>query len=337
MYRSQINKSNQAVLVFPWKKIYATFAFAVFAAPLAIAQSSHALGSGGSLKVEIFTGGQLTDLPAQVVVASEGSTANTEQTVCNDGMAVFGSLPAGVYSVTVHIPGFNDGKGQAQVFGDGMAETTVELDPSDDARTQQSGTGFMLAPKAKKDLELGLDAIQASRFDQAQQHLNAAYNLAPGDPDVSSALGELYLIMKNLDEAQHYIEHATSVAPDNLNALVEMGQLRMLQNNPAAAQPALEHAVDVAPRDKFAHWLLGMAYLEQGLYEKAKDEAVEVVKINKSAATDGEFLLGEALAGLGRTAEAIETLKTFVKKVPHDAYTPYAQNLIAKLQSQPTP
>lgn len=333
MYRSQTGKEHkQDVLPSSWKTIYTLLLAALFAAPVALGQA-RGFTFNGSLRVEVYTGGQLTDLPAMVVLSAEGGMAGIQQTVSNDGIAIFSSVPPGNYAITVKIVGFEDGIGEAEVSGDASSQATVSLEPSDDSRTQAGAQGFVLAPQAKKDLDLGLAALQVSHVEQAQKHLEAAYKMAPGDPNVSSALGELYLVTKNFGEAEQYIEHATSVAPDDIYALVETGQLRILQNNPAAAQPALEHAIDVAPRNKFAHWLLAIAYLDQGLYEKAKDEATQVVKINKSAATDGEFILGEALAGLGRTPEAIATLKTFVKKVPRDAYTPYAENLIAKLQS----
>jgi len=333
MYRSQTDENNkQNVITSARKAIYTLLLAALFVAPLALGQA-RSFNFNGSLRVEVYTGGQLTDLPAMVVLSSEGSMAGIQQTVCNDGIASFSSVLPGNYAITVRIAGFKDGIAEAEVSGGASAQATVSLEPSDDSRTQDGAPGFMLAPKAKKNLDLGLAALQASQFEQAQEHLEAAYKMAPGDPNVSSALGELYLETKNFGEAEQYIEHATSVAPDDIYALVETGQLRILQDNPAAAQPALEHAINVAPRNKFAHWLLAIVYLDQGLYEKAKDEATQVVKINKSAATDGEFILGEALAGLGRTPEAIATLKTFVKKVPRDAYTPYAENLIAKLQS----
>jgi TolA-binding protein len=337
MYRSQKRKSKKHPVVSVTQAIRISF---IAVALVWFVQTSSAqngrLSMGGSLNVQIYaSSGQLIDMPAQVTISSEESIAGIEQGVSNDGIARFSALPPGNYSVAVHAVGFKDAVVQVGLIGEGIQEAMVSLEPSTDPTSQAGAMGFVLAPKAQKDLNQGLAAMHSSKFAEAQQHLDAAYKLAPGNPDVSSAMAELCLATNDLSKAEQFLDHATSIDPDNLSALLDTGQLRILQKNPAGAQTALEHAVDVAPRDKFAHWLLGITYLDLGLYEKARIEAAEVVKINGSAATDGEFLLGEALAGLGRTTEAIAALKTFVKRVPHDGYTQSAQSLIAKLQSKP--
>ena len=343
MFRSQSTRFPKTTLITVSRTTRVLLAAAVFTCLAYNAGAQFGgLSDGGkhgaSINIQIYAAnGALIDLPAQATLSSPVGMSSLEQTVSNDGVVLFSGLSPGSYSVTVHVVGFEDAREQVEVAGDGIAEAAIELEPEGNPTTQADAMGFVLAPKAKKDLDLGLAAIHASKFLEAQQHLDAAYKLAPGDPNVSAAMAELYLATNDLPKAQQFVEHATSIDPDNLNALIDAGQLRILQKNFAGAQPPLEHALDVSPRSKFAHWLLGITYLDLGLYEKAKEEATEVVKINKSAATDGKFLLGEALAGLGRTTEAIATLKTFVKKAPRDSYTPYAENLIAKLQSQPTP
>lgn len=345
MYRSQSSKSPKSRFIVVWHTIRM---FLIFLAVVLTCgayttraqMGGHADGGkhGASINLQIYSAsGGLIDMPAQVVLSSQGSMSGLEQAVSDDGVVMFSGLLPGSYSVTVHVAGFRDARQQVDVIGEGIAEAAIELEPEGDPATEAAAMGFVLAPEAKKDLDLGLAAMRASKFPEAQQRLDAAYRLAPGDPNVSAAMAELFIATNDLPKAEQYVDHATSIDPNNLNALIDAGQVRILQKNFAGAQPPLEHAVDVAPRSKFAHWLLGITYLDLGLYEKAKDEATAVVKINKSAATDGEFLLGEALVGLGRTTEAIATLKTFVKKAPRDSYTPYAENLIAKLQSQPTP
>lgn len=345
MYRSQSSKSKKHRVIATSQTIR-TFLLSLAAVLTYGAYTSRAqMGGpaygnmhGASISVQIYAAnGGLIDVPAQAILSSEGSISGLQQAVSNDGVVMFRGLPPGSYAVTVHVVGFKDAREQVDVIGDGIAEAAIQLEPEGDPATQAGAMGFVLAPEAKKDLDLGLAAMHALKFPEAQQRLDAAYRLAPGDPNVSAAMAELYIATNDLPKAEQYVDHATSIDPNNLNALIDAGQVRILQKNFVSAQPPLEHAIDVAPRSKFAHWLLGITYLDLGLYEKAKDEATAVVKINKSAATDGEFLLGEALAGLGRTTEAITTLKTFVKKAPRDSYTPYAENLIVKLQSQPTP
>jgi tetratricopeptide (TPR) repeat protein len=93
--------------------------------------------------------------------------------------------------------------------------------------------------------------------------------------------------------------------------------------------------VTLAPHDYFAHWLLGIGYYGSRQYEKARVEAVAAIKASKGAASDAEYLLGQALAGLGRNGEAIATLQKFVNEKPAGYYAPAAKTLIAKLQDAP--
>lgn len=287
-----------------------------------------------SIHVSIYVGnGDLLSVPAHVSVSPQGSLVALQQTICDNGIATFTALPSGNYVVKVEAPGFKEGSAEATLLDAGEADASITVERTPDPSTDLGAMGVVLAPKASKELNQGIDAMHNAKFDQAQRHLQTAYRLAPGNPDVNSAMGELYLAQKNLPEAEHYIDRATSLGPDNIEALLGSGELRILQQNPAAAESPLEHAVDLAPRNKFAHWLLGVTYFDLGLYEKCRTEALAVIKINKGTATDGAFLLGESLAALGRTAEAVEALKKFVHQVPRDAYTADAKKLIDKLQT----
>jgi Flp pilus assembly protein TadD len=338
MYRSQILPiQNSLKAKFPLIYICGLLAIAaVLSFATAVSAQFERDFGRATLNVTVYTAdGELLSVPAHIVLSSEDSLVAIQQTTCNNGIATFNSVPSGDYVVTVQVPGFKDGSAEIELFEGAQANASVTLQTSPDPSTDVGAMGTLLAPKAREDLTQGLAAIDTQKFDDAQKHLEAAYKLAPGDANVNSALGQLYLAEKNLPEAEHYVDRATSLGPDNFNALIDAGELGILQQNPAAAEGPLEHAVDVAPRSKFAHWLLGITYFDLGLYEKCRSEALAVIKINKSTATDGAFLLGQSLAALGRTTEAVDTLKKFVDQVPHDVYTEDAKTLISKLQGQP--
>jgi predicted Zn-dependent protease len=336
MYRSQVEKIERNTYrstAFLQPLIATLIAAFVYLSPAAFAQGGKDFGS--SIIINVFSSdGQLLEVPAHVVLSSQGSSTATQQTFCDSGIATFNSVSPGQYSVTVDVAGYEEGNAQIETSALGTGEVSVIMEPTTGPSSSGAGEmGIVLAPKAQQVLSSGLSAIRAGKFDEAQRQLEAAYKLAPGDPDVNSALGELYIVKRDLPEAEHYIDRATSLGPDDVNSLLAAGELRILQRNPVGAEPALEHAVDVAPRDGFAHWLLGITYFNLGLYEKSKREAEQVIKINKGTATDGSFLLGRVLAALGRKTEALQTLDKFVHEV-HDDYTPEAKTLIAKLQSQ---
>jgi tetratricopeptide (TPR) repeat protein len=110
-----------------------------------------------------------------------------------------------------------------------------------------------------------------------------------------------------------------------------------VQGNYPAAQKSLEQAVNLNQRDWFAHWMLSVVYLRANENEKARVEAAAAIKEGKGRADDAEFVLGEALAKLGRTDEAIHALQLFIKDSPKNSYAPAATAMLAKLESGETP
>lgn len=289
---------------------------------------------GGTAVVMVNVVGQDGDpvgQGAQVTISAQGDSGRTDMSGSN-GVVRFAGLNRGSYVVSVRELGYKDGYGSVEVpMSYGTYNTTVTLEsvPS----TDETGKGMVLAPKAKAEYDKGVDAMRHQRYDEAQKHLEAAYKLAPGNPDVNDKLGELSLVMKNREKAQQYLVNALSLDPDNEDALTDMGELRIEEHDYPAAEKPLEQAVNVNPNDWFAHWLLGVAYLRVNENEKARAQAAAAIKSGKGSANDAEYLLGEALAKLGRTDDAIHALQIFVKGAPKNSYAPAANALIAKLQS----
>jgi Flp pilus assembly protein TadD len=299
--------------------------------------AAHKFGAA-SVDVRIVgANGQPLDVPARVTLQPQGDPSAAQQMTANNANVEFARLLSGRYTLLVTMPGYKTSDSEIEVMDFGRVDTSVTMEPDDDPSTSVGAMGIVLAPKARKEVDDGMTALRAGKYDQAQQHLEAAYKLAPGNPDVNDLLGELFLVTKNFDKAQQYIQQALSLDPNNVNALVDMGQLRIQQRDFAGAQPSLEKAVNIAPQNSYAHWYLGITYLDLKLYEKARLEATAAIKSGKGTVSGAQFLLGQALAGLGRTADAIAILQSFVHDTPNDFYAMPAKDLIARLQAPPPP
>jgi Flp pilus assembly protein TadD len=276
--------------------------------------------------------GNVIDAPAEVTLLGDSNSSGIQSVAAENGVAHFTGLAGGTYTVTAEVPGFKNGMAEVDARDFGVTEATVTMEPQDGSYTAPVAAGMFLAPKAKKDLEGGMAALRAGKYDEAQERFEEAYKLAPGNPDVNDVLGEFFLTTNHPEKSEEYLNQAASIDPDNINVLIDMGQLRIEQKNYAGAVVPLEKAVSVAPHYWFAHWLLGVSYLDTREDEKARVEANAAITTGKGKANDGEFLLGAALAALGRGEEAVGALKKFVRDLPHDAYVPSALQLIAKLQ-----
>jgi Flp pilus assembly protein TadD len=276
-------------------------------------------------------GGDPVGQGAQVTISAQGDGGRSDMSGSN-GMVRFAGLSRGSYVVTVREIGYKDGYGSVEVpMGYGTFNTTVTLEavPSAD----ETGKGMVLAPKAKEEYDKGLEAMRHQHYDEAQKHFEAAYKLAPGNPDVNDKLGELFLATRNIEKAQQYLQNALSLDPDNEGALTDIGELRIEERDYTGAEKTLEQAVNINLNNWFAHWMLGVAYLHVNENEKARVQAAAAIKSGKGNANDANYLLGEALAKLGRTDEAIHALQLFVKGSPKNSYAQAASALIAKLQS----
>lgn len=278
--------------------------------------------------------GSPLDNPAEVTLAPEGQASGQMQSTGSNGVARFSRVPNGSYTVSIRAPGYKDSLTEVDVpMSYGTFDSTVNMQP--DIQEEPDAKGIVLAPKAKKELDAGMVAMRAGKYDDAQKHLEAAYKLAPGSPDVNDLLGELFLLKKDYPKSQDYLAQALSIDPQHISALTDMGELRVQQGDYVAAQVPLERSIELFPQNWFAHWMLGVAYLRVNENEKARLEALAAIKTGKGAANAAGYLLGESLAALGRNAEAVRALQAFLVSSPKNSFAPSAQALIAKLQSPP--
>ena len=257
------------------------------------------------------------------------------QTTDASGVTEFTQLQFATYDVTASGQGYKPGTASIDVTGArSTATVTVTLEPTaDNPSTPPDEKGISLAPEAKKEAAAGISAMRAGHYDEAEQHLNAAYKLAPGNPDVNDMMGELFVTTKDFDKADTYIARALSIEPDSAAAQTDMGYLHVQERDYPAARTNLERAVILAPKNWFAHWLLGLTYLRLNDAAKAQTEATAAVKVGKARAADAQYLLGESLALQGRKDEAVKALERLVKDSPDNSNVSAAKTLIARLQS----
>jgi Flp pilus assembly protein TadD len=246
------------------------------------------------------------------------------QTTDQSGMTQFAQLQFAEYQVTASAPGYKEGGATVDVTAvRNPAVISVTVEPtSDNSSTPPDEKGITLAPKAKKEAVAGISALQAGRYDEAEQHLLAAYKLAPGNPAVNDMLGELYITTKDYDKAEAYLLRAASIEPDDPAAQTNLGYLHVQRKDYTAAQMNLERAVILTPQNWYSHWLLGIAYLNLRQPEKAGDQAAAAVQAGKGQAPDAQYLLGEALALQGRGADAIKALDQLLKDAPDYSNAP---------------
>jgi Tfp pilus assembly protein PilF len=273
-------------------------------------------GASVVVRVTSWEGGPL-DEAADVMLAPEGQEG-LHQITGPVAEAQFDHVKSGRYDVEVKALGYKTGHAAVEVDTAQMAFIVpVSLQPdSEDAQPVNDGT--LLAPRARKEMEKGDAALKAGKFAEAEEHLKIAYKLAPGDPDINYMLGFASMGLKQYDDAQKYLLAAISLKPQGTLALIALGRLHLATGDPKGATEPLEQAISFDSSNWRAHWLLAEAYLREKSYEQATHEAGLAVKVGNGAGDGAQLILGQALAALGRSAEAIAALKAYLLASPNN-------------------
>jgi tetratricopeptide (TPR) repeat protein len=188
--------------------------------------------------------------PATVTLRSADMTVNLTSHTNESGVTAFNSIPSGQYLVEVTASGYRTVREQIGI-GAGVQvqdvlvamipETGVTLSPT------PSGGGTV-NPKAIKETEKGLRALQVGKLDEAQQHLTRALAAAPNFADGNYLMGVLLLRRKESAQARPYLQKAVDIAPNHAPALLALGEAEYLQRDYARATESLEQSLREQPR-----------------------------------------------------------------------------------------
>jgi tetratricopeptide (TPR) repeat protein len=200
--------------------------------------------------------------------------------------------------------------------------SAVDLNISDEA----------VPAKARGALKHGVSALKSANLKEARKSLDAAYRLAPQNPDINYLLGYVAYEEKDLAHARSYLATSATVSTHNVRALILLGQVELVQEDYPAAAATLEKAVDANSDNWTAHSLLANAYLKLKKYEEARQQAELAIAKGKGGANTANLALGQALVNLGKKDAGIRALKVFVQNSPTDPAVPQVRDLIATLE-----
>lgn len=212
-------------------------------------------------------------------------------------------------------------------------EVTLHRDPS---AVDLNVSDEAVPAKARGALKHGVAALKSANLKEARKSLDAAYKLAPSNPDVNYLLGYVAYEEKDLARARSYLATAANVSTHNVRALILLGQVELVQEDYSAAAAALEKAVDGNSDNWTAHSLLANAYLKLKKYEEARQQAELAIAKGKGAAGAANLALGQALVNMGKKEEGIRALQAFVQTSPTDPTVPQVRDLITKLERPDT-
>jgi Tfp pilus assembly protein PilF len=282
-------------------------------------QPTPSVGGSGSRGATIIVrvredNGMLLSRMALVSLYSFGGGL-VSSTSTQGSQATFRGIGSGRFTVEVAAPGYVTTRTEASVDFSGSTtnvEVTVkaEIDPKS-AVTSVPGAP-VLAPKAQQEVSKGLEALRTGKLEDARKHLDVAYRLAPGNPDVNYLLGVLASMSGNAHEAQVFWQKTVDMYPQHAFALLALGDALFQQGDLPGAASYLKLAAEANPSSWRSQASLAQVSLRQQSYEDTIRYAENALKLGKEKARDVRFFEAEAQAALGQRERAIATLEAYL-------------------------
>src|SRR5713226_2421057 len=273
-------------------------------------------------------------LQASVTLRSTNFLTNITMNTTDAAQALLTGLHAGQYVVEVNATGYRTAQAEAIIATWETENVEVVMIPELSKAEMAGAPGPpVLAPKALKETEKGLQALQAGKLDEAETHLKRALQLAPGFPDVNYLMGVLWIEKHDAAQARGYLEKTVQLAPKHAPALLALGEAELVQKDYARALESLEQSLNIKPTSWRAHWLAGVASYQLGDYKKSREHAHDALQVGQEKAARARLLLGEAQIALGEHEAAQASLEQFLREQPNAPQAATAKELIAWLRA----
>jgi tetratricopeptide (TPR) repeat protein len=292
-------------------------------------------------------GGAAITTPASVRIYSDFTMYQATSGSLNNFQITFNNVPIGEYKVEVRAPGYLLAIGDATLLTpNGVAHVWVELRSENSAKSDAEANSKpeqpVMSPKARKELEAAGAALRANDIKKAQEHLDLAKKLAPGQPDVHYMQGLIYFQQQNYAAARASLETAVTLFPQHGDAQGALGVALYRLGEYAAAAAALEKAVEISPQNWQSHRALAMSQFQLRAYEKARVHVERAIEISGDKAPELHVLLARVWIALNQHDKARAELESFLTAHPNLSEAAEAQRLLAGLQkaaesSRPAP
>ena len=201
-----------------------------------------------NVRVQQDTGAPFLN-PATVTLRSPDMTVNLASSTNNSGQTALVNIPSGQYLLEVSAPGYGTVREQVAVNLSGQVQdVVVAMIPESTAGLSRTPAAGTVPPRAIKETEKGLRALQIGKLDETQAHLTRALAFAPNFADGNYLMGVLFLRRKDSGQALTYLQKAVDLAPTHAPALLALGEAAYLQRDFARATASLEQCLREQPR-----------------------------------------------------------------------------------------
>jgi cytochrome c-type biogenesis protein CcmH/NrfG len=201
-----------------------------------------------NVRVQQDTGSPFVS-PLTVTLRSIDMSVDLKGSFNQVGETAFKGIPSGQYLLEVSSPGYSTVRENVSINLSGQVQNVVvAMIPEGSIDPSRSSSAGVVPPKAIKETEKGLHAMQIGKLDETQTHLTRALAIAPNFADGNYLMGVLLLRRNESGKALTYLQKAVDIAPSHAPALLALGQAAFLQRDYSRATASLEQSLREQPR-----------------------------------------------------------------------------------------
>ena len=201
-----------------------------------------------NVRVQQDTGSPFVS-PMTVTLRSIDMSVDLKGSFDQAGHTAFKGIPSGQYLLEVSSPGYSTVRENVSINLSGQVQNiVVAMIPEGSIDPSRTALGGVVPPKAIKETEKGLRAMQIGNLDETQTHLTRALAIAPNFADGNYLMGVLLLRRNESGKALTYLQKAVDIAPNHAPALLALGQAAYLQRDYSRATASLEQSLREQPR-----------------------------------------------------------------------------------------
>lgn len=145
-------------------------------------------------------------------------------------------------------------------------------------------------------------------YEEAESHIRQTLDLFPGLEEPQYELAEIYKKKGDTEKATEIYRNVLNENPNNIFAALELAVLYQTGGSPEKAEELLGNIASKSYNDPSLYRIIGQEYLDRNRFQEAVSLLEGMLKTapEKSGVS---YLLGIALSGTGKSAEAVEHFK----------------------------
>jgi tetratricopeptide (TPR) repeat protein len=278
-----------------------------------------------------------------VQLLSSGNTPAMDTFANHEGTASFMGIAPGNYRVKIDGPNINETYSDAFEIG-GMEQfhlESVSVKPKETVDNKNLGATPMISaselnvpPKAKKEMEKGMQEFSKGDLKQSEEHLRKSVAIYPKYARGWNNLG--VILMREGDKPGAIEAWQKSIAADSKfpSGYLNMARLEMKDKKMPEAADYIAKAVACDPNNPDALALRASEELFIGEYDKALADARRVHEIPHAQLADVHLIAAEALLHMDKNAEALKEYEIYLKENPDSPNAASVRTAMAQIQAK---